>query len=164
MFQLPFEPLLRLTEWIAKAQTFYVLTNVPTLVYRVESAIGNISTTSGRRSSSMKKLMLVAFAFTMLMSMLALAQDTGATDKQQSTATTEKMKTKAVALSGRVSDDGKMFVSDKGQTNWTVSNPDALKGHEGHEVTLKAHVDEAKNEIHVVSVKMGKVEKKETMK
>jgi CHASE1-domain containing sensor protein len=112
----------------------------------------------------MKKLMLVVFAFTMLMSMLALAQDTSATDKQQSTATTEKMKTKAVALSGKVSDDGKMFVSDKDQTNWTVSNPDALKGHEGHEVTLKAHVDAAKNEIHVVSVKMGKVEKKETMK
>jgi hypothetical protein len=114
----------------------------------------------------MKKLMLVAFAFAFLMSLLALAQDTSGTDKdkQQSTATTEKMTTKAVALSGKVSDDGKTFVSDKDQTSWTVSNPDVLKGHEGHEVTLKAHVDAAKNEIHVVSVKMGKGEKKETMK
>jgi hypothetical protein len=45
-----------------------------------------------------------------------------------------------------------------------VSNPEALKGHEGHEVTLKAQVDEAKNEIHVASVKMGKGEMKETKK
>ena len=37
-----------------------------------------------------------------------------------------------------------------------MSNPEVLNGHEGHEVTLKAHEDAAKNEIHVVSVKMGK--------
>jgi hypothetical protein len=43
-----------------------------------------------------------------------------------------------------------------------VVNPETLKGHEGHEVTLKAHVDTAKNEIHVVSVKMGKEGMKET--
>ena len=43
-----------------------------------------------------------------------------------------------------------------------MSNPEVLKGHEGHEVTLKAHEDAAKNEIHVVSVKMGKGEMKES--
>jgi hypothetical protein len=98
------------------------------------------------------------------MSLLALAQDTAKPEAQPSTATTEKMTTKAVALSGKVSDDGKTFVSDKDNKSWTVDNPDALKGHEGHEVTLKAHVDDAKNVIHVASVKMGKGEKKETMK
>ena len=68
----------------------------------------------------------------------------------------EKASTKAISLSGKVSADGKTFVSDKDNKTWTVSNPEALKGHEGHEVTLKAHVDEAKSEIHVTSVKMGK--------
>jgi hypothetical protein len=46
--------------------------------------------------------------------------------------------------------------------SWTVTNPEALKGHEGHEVTLKAHEDAAKNEIHILSVKMGKGEMKES--
>ncbi len=113
----------------------------------------------------MKRLIPIVFAFVLLLSLLALAQDTTKPDmQQQPTATTEKMTTKAVALSGKVSDDGKSFVSDKDNKSWTVDNPDALKGHEGHEVTLKAHVDEAKNVIHVASVKMGKGEKKETMK
>ena len=57
-----------------------------------------------------------------------------------------------------------VVVTDGDQKILTVENPDALKGHEGHEVTLKAHVDEAKNEIHVTSVKMGKGEMKETKK
>ena len=45
-----------------------------------------------------------------------------------------------------------------------MSNPESLKGHEGHEATLKVHEDAAKSEIHVVSVKMGKVEMKESTK
>jgi hypothetical protein len=114
---------------------------------------------------NMKKLMLFAFAFTITMSLLALAQDTAKPDAQrQPTTTTEKMTTKTVSLSGKVSNDGKMFVSDKDNKSWTVSNPDALKGHEGHDVMLKAHVDEAKNEIHVVAVKKGKGDKQETGK
>jgi len=67
-------------------------------------------------------------------------------------------------LSGKISADGRTFVSDKDNKTWTVSNPEAVKGHEGHEVTPKAHVDEARNEIHVTSVKMGKGEMKETKK
>ena len=64
---------------------------------------------------------------------------------------------------GKSASDGKSFV-DNDNKSWTVTNPEALKGHEGHEVTLKAHVDSAKNEIHVVSVKMAKKETKETTK
>jgi hypothetical protein len=47
-------------------------------------------------------------------------------------------------------------VSDKDGKSWTISNPDAVKGHEGHHVTLQAHVDADKNEVHVVSLKMAK--------
>ena len=43
-----------------------------------------------------------------------------------------------------------------------MSNSEALKGHEGHEVTVKGHVDAGKNEIQVVSEKMGNDEMKET--
>ena len=49
-----------------------------------------------------------------------------------------------------------MFVSDKDGKSWTINNPDAVKGHEGHHVTLQAHVDADKNEVHVVSLKMAK--------
>jgi hypothetical protein len=41
---------------------------------------------------------------------------------------------------------------------WTVSNPDALKSHEGHGVKVKAQEDAAKNEIHV-KMKSDKAEK-----
>jgi hypothetical protein len=32
--------------------------------------------------------------------------------------------------------DGTMFVSDKDSKSWTISNPDAVKGHEGHHDAL----------------------------
>jgi len=71
---------------------------------------------------------------------------------------------KAVSVSGKFSDNGKMLMGDKDNKNWMVSNPEAVKGHEGHDVTANAHVDGAKNEIRVTSVKMGKDEMKNTMK
>ena len=112
----------------------------------------------------MKKLMLISFALALVMSLLALAQEAtkpGETNQEPTKA--EKASAKAVSLSGKVSADGKTFV-DKDNKSWTVSNPDALKGHEGHEVTLKVHEDAAKNGIHVVSVKMAKGEMKESTK
>ena len=76
----------------------------------------------------------------------------------------DNMSKKAMIVSGKVSADGKMFVSDKDNKTWTISNPEALKGHEGHHVSVKAHIDAAKNEIQVSSVKMAKDEMKDTMK
>jgi hypothetical protein len=113
-----------------------------------------------KKEVPMKKLMFISFALAICL--LALAQDTTkAAQAKQETAKSEKAPTKAVM--GKVSADAKTFV-DKDNKSWTVTNPEALKGHEGHEVTLKAHVDAAKNEIHVVSVKMGKEEMKEATK
>jgi lipid-binding SYLF domain-containing protein len=63
---------------------------------------------------------------------------------------------KAVSITGTISDDGKMFVSDKDGKSWTISNPDAVKGHEGHHVILQAQVDADKGEVHVMSLKMAK--------
>ena len=112
----------------------------------------------------MKKVMLISFTLALVMSLLALAQETAKPGgMKQDTMKGEKASAKAVSLSGKIGADGKTFV-DKDNKSWTVTNPEALKGHEGHEVTLKVHEDAAKNEIHVVSVKMGKGEMKETTK
>lgn len=58
-------------------------------------------------------------------------------------------------LKGKISDDGKTFTSDKDSKSWTIENPDAVKGHEGHEVSVRAHVDADKNSINVMSLKMA---------
>jgi hypothetical protein len=112
----------------------------------------------------MKKLMLVSFALALVLPLLALAQETPKSGAmKQETPKAEKMSGKAVTVSGTVGADGTTFI-DKDNKTWTVTNPEALKGHEGHEVTLTAHTDAAKNEVHVVSVKMGKAKMKDTKK
>lgn len=116
----------------------------------------------------MKKITVVSFAIALLFCVGAFAQDTMKKDDsmkhddmKQDTTKSEKMSHKAVSIAGKVGDDGKTFVSDKDGKTWTVSNPEAVKGHEGHHVKVRAHVDADKNEINVASVKMLKGEKKE---
>ena len=46
------------------------------------------------------------------------------------------------------------FVSDADKSVWGVDNPDALAGHEGHHVTIAAHVDKKAKSVHVESVTM----------
>jgi pentapeptide MXKDX repeat protein len=77
---------------------------------------------------------------------------------------TDDMSQKTVSVSGKVSADGKMFMSDGDNKHWMISNPEAVKGHEGHHVTVKAGANAAKNEIHVTSVMMGKGGMKDAMK
>ena len=113
----------------------------------------------------MKNLILMCFAVALTMSLSAFGQyTTKPDDTKTETAKSEKMSAKAVHIVGKVGDDGKTFVSNKDGKSWKVSNPDALKGHEGHEVSLRAHVDADKDEIHVTSVKMLQNETKEKMK
>jgi len=59
------------------------------------------------------------------------------------------------AVKGTVSQDGKTLVGDDGKS-WTIANPDAVKGHEGHHVVLKGSADATTNQIQVSSVKMMK--------
>jgi hypothetical protein len=100
----------------------------------------------------MKKLMIISFVTALMMSAVAVAQYAA----QQPDNSKSSMPMKAVSITGKISDDGKMFVNDKDSKSWTISNPDAVKGHEGHHVTLLAHADADKNEVHVVSLKMAK--------
>lgn len=109
-----------------------------------------------REEVRIKKLMLISFALALVMCLLALAQDTTkAAQAKQETAKAEEVSTKAVTVTGKVSADAKTF-KDKANKSWTVTNPEALKGEEEHEATLKAHVDAAKNEIHVFSSRWQK--------
>jgi hypothetical protein len=61
-------------------------------------------------------------------------------------------------VKGTVSQDGKTLVGDDGKS-WTIANPDAVKGHEGHHVELKGSADASTNQIQVSSVKMLKGDK-----
>ena len=61
-------------------------------------------------------------------------------------------------VKGTISQDGKTLVADDGKS-WTIANPDAVKGHEGHHVELKGSADSATNQIQVSSVKMLKGDK-----
>lgn len=110
----------------------------------------------------MKKTMLGLLGITLLMSLSMIAQDTMKQDGKQDSMKSDHASMKAKSVMGKIGDDGKTF-TDKDGKSWTINNPDAVKGHEGHQVTVKAHVDADKNEIHVVSLKMAKDMKKDEM-
>jgi hypothetical protein len=113
----------------------------------------------------MKKLLMLIVAVCFACSTAALAQDMGKScdmGKKDKMAAAAPLKT----LKGTVKAEGDKltFVSDADQKSWDVKNPEALKGHEGHHVQLKAHVYADTNSIHVMSVKMlGKEGEKSSM-
>ena len=75
----------------------------------------------------MKKLMTISFVLALLMYAVAVAQY-GA---QQPDNSKSSVSMKAVSITGTISDDGKMFVSDKDSKSWTLSNPAAVKDMKG---------------------------------
>jgi pentapeptide MXKDX repeat protein len=88
-------------------------------------------------------------------SLEAWAQDSmGQDNMKNDNMKSDSMAKKPMSITGKIGDDGKTFVSDKDSKSWMISNPEAVKGHEGHHVTVKANMDASKNEIHVVSLKM----------
>jgi len=98
----------------------------------------------------MRKLINILFALSLLTTFSLVAQDTMKQDNMKSDTSA-----KAASLAGKISDDGKTFVSDKDGKSWTISNPEAVKGHEGHHVILKAHVSADTASVDVVSLKMA---------
>jgi hypothetical protein len=112
----------------------------------------------------MKRVLTLLFAFLLTASLSMLAQDTsnpsGSTDKKTSKAEKKEAKAaekgKAMSLTGWVKDqDGKtVFVNDKDKQSWNISNPDAVKGHEGHHVKVKATLNEADHSINVEKLTM----------
>ena len=98
----------------------------------------------------MRKLMSILFVVSLLACLSLAAQDTMKQDNPKADAAA-----KTASVTGKISDDGKTFVSDSDGKSWTISNPDAVKGHEGHHVTLKAKVSADTNEVNVLSLKMA---------
>jgi hypothetical protein len=75
----------------------------------------------------------------------------------------DKAKMTDEACAKKCAADGKLaFVNDKDGSVWSITNPEALKGHEGHHVTLKGHANAADKSFHVMSAEMAKA--KETKK
>jgi hypothetical protein len=94
----------------------------------------------------------------------AVAQDTAPAPEKKEKAAAAPLKT----LKGTIKADGDKytFVNDKDQKSWDIMNPEAVKGHEGHHVSLSAHVYADKDQIHVMKVTMmkEKTAKDDTMK
>ena len=100
----------------------------------------------------MKTLLIaVCFAVALLTFGVASAQDTTNHDDMKA----EDSKNE-VRVTGTISETGKTFVSTIDGKSWTIINPDAVKGHEGHHVILTANFDADKKEVRVVSLKMAK--------
>ena len=115
----------------------------------------------------MKKLWIVVLAVSVMCSMTAFAQDTmskGCDMGKKSDSMGKEAKAPLKHLKGTVKAEGDKltFVTDGDQKSWEVMNPETLKGHEGHHVALSAHVYADKNSIHVMSVKMMKMEKEKS--
>jgi hypothetical protein len=104
------------------------------------------------RRENMKKLIVICFAIALVTCGMVSAQDTMKKDDAMKADAAKG----AIDVNGKISADGKTFVSDKDSKSWTIVNPEAVKGHEGHHVTLNAHVYADKGEVHVMSLKMMK--------
>ena len=107
----------------------------------------------------MKKLLILTLAACVAFSVAAVEQETPSKSSESGMSKTAKAPLKT--LKGTVKQDGDKitFVNDADQKSWDVMNPEKLKDHVGHHVSVSAHVYEDKNSIHVMSVKMMKAEK-----
>lgn len=92
-------------------------------------------------------------------------QQTSTADKKEEKAEKKEAKAaskgKDMSLTGWVKDDnGKtVFVNDKDKQSWDIANPDAVKGHEGHHVKVKAKLDEANHSVTIDKLSMMKKSK-----
>lgn len=112
----------------------------------------------------MKRLVTLLFAFVITASLSMLAQEPaanpGGTDKKVDKAEKKEAKAaekgKSMSLTGWVKDqDGKtVFINDKDKQAWNIENMDAVKGHEGHHVKVKAKLNEADHSVNVEKLSM----------
>jgi hypothetical protein len=112
----------------------------------------------------MKRLLTLLFALVITASLSMLAQEPaanpGGADKKTAKAEKKEAKAaekgKAMSLTGWVKDqDGKtMFINDKDKQAWSIENMDAVKGHEGHHVKVKAQLNESDHSLNVEKVTM----------
>ncbi len=114
----------------------------------------------------MKRLLTLLFAFLLSASLSLVAQEPASKDQSSSgdkkVQKAEKKEAKAaekgkdMSLTGWVRDQGgkTVFENDKDKQTWEISNPDAVKGHEGHHVKVKAKLDESSHSLTVDKLSM----------
>ncbi len=112
----------------------------------------------------MKRLITLLFAFVMAASLSMLAQEPAAnpggadkkTDKAEKKEAKAAEKGKSMSLTGWVKEqDGKtVFINDKDKQAWNIENMDAVKGHEGHHVKVKAKLNESDHSVNVEKLTM----------
>ena len=118
----------------------------------------------------MKKLYVAVFTLVLGFSLMGFAQDTSSgssTKSDKKVAKAEKKEAKAAAkgkemrLTGWVKEEGgkDVFVNDKDKQTWDIANQDAVKGHEGHHVKVKAKLDESSHSLTVDKLSMMKKSK-----
>jgi uncharacterized protein YxeA len=114
----------------------------------------------------MKRILILLFAFVMSAALSLAAQESA--NQDQSSGNSKKVqkaekkeakaaqKGKDMTLTGWVREmNGKtVFVNDKDKQDWDISNMDAVKGHEGHHVKVKAKLDEANHSLTVDKLTM----------
>jgi len=112
----------------------------------------------------MKRLLTLLFAFAITASLSMLAQEPaanpGGADKKTEKAEKKEAKAaekgKSMSLTGWVKDEGgkTVFVNDKDKQSWSIENMDAVKGHEGHHVKVKAKLNESDHSVNVEKLSM----------
>lgn len=114
----------------------------------------------------MKRLLTLLFAFVLSASLSLMAQEPASQDQSSGNSKkvqkAEKKEAKAaqkgkdMSLTGWVREQGgkTVFENDKDKQAWDISNPDAVKGHEGHHVKVKAKLDEANHSLTVDKLTM----------
>ena len=130
----------------------------------------------------MRRVVTFLFAFLMTASLTLVAQEPTSKDQTANDKSVQKAenkeakaaaKDKTMSLTGWVKDqDGKtVFINDKDKQAWNISNLDAVKGHEGHHVKVKAKLNETDHSMDVEKLTMmakskqtGQEQKKEEQK
>jgi hypothetical protein len=113
----------------------------------------------------MRRVVTFLFAFLITASLSLVAQEPASKDqtandksvqKAENKEATAASKGKIMSLTGWVKDqDGKtVFINDKDKQAWNISNLDAVKGHEGHHVKVKAQLNESDHSLNVEKVTM----------
>jgi hypothetical protein len=114
----------------------------------------------------MKKSWIVAISVFLAFPVIAFAQDPAQSNDtmKQGNDTMKQSPSSKTGVKGTISEDGKTLVRDSDGKSWTIANPDAVKGHEGHHVELKGTADASAGQIQVTGVKMLKGAKTSTPK
>jgi hypothetical protein len=97
----------------------------------------------------MRAYLMTVVALPLLVFGIATAQDrpTPATSSYVANAPS-----KPITVLGKVSDDGRILLTDI-DSEWTVSNPNVLKGYEGSVVRIRCYVDSESGRIRVVTAR-----------